>query len=108
RGPFDGDAEVANGFHCFIRQPFLESVERLFARKHFEPGDAALSAIGVLDRRIKHTARRLPDVASRSVALDKRNHRGVRRLQFTSAVADDLASGGNSLAVVRALHESGS
>ena len=88
--PLDRNAEIADGFDGFVRQPLLEFVEGFFAGEDFEPRDLALAAIDQLDRGVEHAPRRLPDVAARAVALDEGNDGIVGDLKFAVGVLNGL------------------
>src|SRR6267154_1498950 len=100
--PFDRHAKIANGVDGVVRQPFLEFVERLFARKNLKPGDMPLAAIRAVHSGVKHSPGSFPDIAPDSVAFDKRDNRRIRHAQLAAAVLDGLSSGRNGLAVITA------
>ncbi len=79
---FDAHQKLAERFSCFIGQPALEHLKRLLARVHFHPMDLAFPAIRLLHRRIEHTHRSAPNVASRAIALNKRNDRIIGNIQL--------------------------
>src|SRR5262245_60158889 len=69
----DGNAEIANGFDRVVRQPFLKSIECLFAGKNFIPCDLALPAIGMLHGRVEYAPRSFPNVPASAVAFNERD-----------------------------------
>ncbi len=79
---FDTHQKFTERLGCFIGQPALEHLERLLARVHFHPVDLALAAVGLFHSRIEHTHRSAPDVASRAIALNKRNDRIIGNIQL--------------------------
>ena len=87
---FDGNPEIAHGFHGFVGQPLLEFVVCFLAREYFKPGDLALAAIDQLHGGVKHAPRRLPDVASRAIAFDKRNDGPVGNDEFPVRVFESV------------------
>src|SRR5262249_42162803 len=52
--PFDRDDEMLDRVERALRQPFVEFVEGFLAREDFVPYDAALAAVGLLDRRVDY------------------------------------------------------
>src|SRR5262249_43338246 len=86
------DADLI-GLECvdrLIRQPGAELIERLLARQHLLPDDAAPSAVCLFHRGVEHPLRRTPDVWSGTVSFDERNYRGVGHLQLAIRHADGL------------------
>src|SRR6266478_310223 len=106
--PFDGHSKITNSVDRIVRQPFVERLERFLAGENLEPRHAPLPAVRVLHRRVENAPRCFPDVTSRSIPFDEGNDRRGRNLQLAATVTDRLAVGGNSLPVIRILHEYGS
>src|SRR5436190_948025 len=78
-----------------VRQPVAEFLERRFAGEHFEPGDLAFAAVGLLHSRIEHALAGGPDVRSRAVAADERENRVVRNAKF-AVLNSDFGTGRRS------------
>ena len=92
--PLDADEELPEGGDGFLREPVPEAIERLLARVDLAPGDTALAAVGLGDRRVEREARRLPDVGAGAVALDEGDDRPVGHHQpAVAAHADRLPVG---------------
>src|SRR6266705_1280679 len=100
-----GRSKIADGVDSIVRQPFAKGLKSLLPGENLEPGHAPLAAVRVLHGRVEDAPRRFPDVAPRPIPFDERNDRRVRHLQLATTVADGLAFGGNSLPVIRTLHE---
>ena len=89
----DGNSKFADRVHGVVGQPGIELCLGLLPGKHFIPRDTTLALIRFLYRRVEHAHRRLPDVAPRSIAFDKRNDRTVRHLIFSIRIFDLLPVG---------------
>ncbi len=100
----DGHAKIANGVDRIVRQPFFIGVKRLFAGEDFIPRDFALTAVGVIDRGVKNAPRSFPDITASSIALNERDDRIVRDLQFAADVINRRTVAWNGLPVVNTLH----
>src|SRR5262249_32293789 len=92
--PFDRDDEMLNRVERALRQPFVEFVEGFLAREDFVPHDAALAAVGLLDRRVEYATGGLPNVATRAVAFDEGDHRVVGNYQSSRFDLDGPAVSG--------------
>src|SRR5467141_1963117 len=102
--PFNRNAKISNRVHRLVGQPLLEFFECFFSREHFKPGNLALPAVRLFDRRVENAPRRLPDVASGPIPLDKRNDRTVGYNEFTPHEFNRFPILRNGPAVIFLLH----
>jgi len=76
--PFDPDQEFAQGVECFLGQVIaVIQAGRFLARVDFHPGDLALAAIRLFDRRIPDALGGQHDVAPDAIPLDERDDRAI-------------------------------
>src|SRR5438094_6467614 len=71
--PLDADHELLEGVDRVLGEPVLEAVEGLLAGEDLHPGDAALAAVGLLDRGVEDGLAGAPDVGAGAIALDEGN-----------------------------------
>ena len=102
--PLDRHSKVHRRLDRIFRQPVLRLPVALLSGQHLKPLDLALAAISLLNGRIKHPLRSLPDVPARSIALDKRNNRPVRHRVLAVCVLNRLTIRGDRNTVIYRLH----
>ncbi len=108
---------IAQDLKGDLGQPHVRAVHPrgLFAGENFHPGDLALAAVGLLNRRVHHLDHHRGDVEARAVALDVRNDGMVGNVErkvrvdrdfFACGHADVLIHGGSPSVVTRAFYAS--
>jgi hypothetical protein len=102
--PLDRNPKFADRINGVIGQPGIELGLGLLPGKRFVPHHATLAFIGSFHCRIEHAYRRLPNVASRSVTLDKRHDRIIRHLVLSIGISDLFSVGRYRHTVIRTRH----
>src|SRR5262249_55888233 len=86
--PLDRYAKIPNRLDRVVRQPLFVCVECLLSRENLKPRNFLLSAVRLLDGRVKYSPRRFPDIAARPISLNERNHWRIGHLQFAVGISD--------------------
>ena len=95
-GPLIDDHEVAQRGQRLVGKPRAVELVGLVARVHLDPGDAALAAVGFLDRGIHHLEHHRRDVDADPVAFDEGDDGVVRNVERRVRIdGDALAVFGN-------------
>ena len=95
---FDRDHVIADRVQGFFGQPNVRTIHmgRFLTRKNLHPGNLALAAVGLGNRRVNHLDHHRRDIQPRTVTLDVRNDGLIRHVQRHVRVDGDfLAVGWN-------------
>src|SRR5690606_28977465 len=86
---------LLDGLEGLVRQIGPRHLVGLLAGIQLHPGDAALTAVGLLDRRVEYPHRGPPDVGARAVSFDKADDGAIRHLEGAAGAYGDLVAFGN-------------
>jgi len=89
---FDGHHELAQRLQRLVGEPGPADAVRLLAGVDLHPLDAALAAVGALDRGVDHLAHHRGDVDADAVALDERDDGPLRHLEAAVGVDGDAGA----------------